>query len=70
MLAFVKVDRRPWGKSPLRDIALGSATHTRALVMAAQGFEEFKTSQHLAHNDARLSAFLERQDARAAQTST
>ncbi|WP_457337694.1 hypothetical protein [Rhizobacter sp. P5_C2] len=67
VLAFVKVDRRPWGNSPLRDIALGSATNTRALVMAAQRFEEFKTPQHLAHNDTRLSAFLDRQDARATQ---
>src|SRR5690606_9487579 len=67
VLAFVKVDRRPWGNTPLRHIALGSATHTQALVMAAQGFEEFKTPQHLAHNDSRLSAFLERQEARAAQ---
>lgn len=67
VLAFVKVDRRPWGNTPLKDIALSSATNTRALVMAAQRFEEFKTPQHLAHNDARLSAFLDRQDARAAK---
>lgn len=69
VLAFVKVDRRPWGPSPLRDIALGSAPHTRACVIAAQGFEEFSTSQHLAHHDGRLSAFLDRQDARAARRS-
>lgn len=67
VLAFVKVDRRPWGNTPLRDIALGSATNTRALVMSAQGFEEFKIPQNLAHNDRRLSAFLNKQDARAAQ---
>ncbi len=67
VLAFVKVDRRPWGNTPLKDIALGSATNTRALVLAAQGFEEFKTPQHLAHSDSRLSAFLDRQDTRAAQ---
>lgn len=67
VLAFVKVDRRPWGDPLLRDIALGSATTTRALVIAAQGFEEFKVSQDLAHNDSRLSAFLDRQEIRAAQ---
>lgn len=67
VLAFVKVDRRPWGDTPLGRIALGSATNTRALVMAAQGFEEFKNLQHKAHNDSRLSALLDRQDARAAQ---
>lgn len=66
VLAFVKVDRRPWGNTQLKEIALGSATATRALVMAAQEFEEFKIPQHLAHNDSRLSAFLDRQDARAA----
>lgn len=69
VLAFVKVDRRPWGNTPLRDIALGNATQTRALVMAAQEFEEFKTPQRLVHEDSRLSAFLERQDARAAKRS-
>ena len=67
VLAFVKVDQRPWGDMPLRDIALRSATNTRALVMAAQMFEEYRIPQQLAHNDSRLSAFLDRQDARAAQ---
>ncbi|VVE56126.1 hypothetical protein [Pandoraea anhela] len=67
VLAFVKVDRRPWGNTLLNDVALSRATNTRALVMAAQRFEEFKTLQHLAHNDIRLSAFLDRNDARAAQ---
>lgn len=67
VLAFVKVDRRSWGNTPLGEIALGSAINTRALVMAAREFEEFKIPQHLAHHDSRLSRFLDRQDARAVQ---
>lgn len=67
ILAFVKVDRRPWADPLLSKFALGSATSTRALVVAAQAFEEFKKSQYLAHSDSRLSAFLDRQGLQAAK---
>lgn len=67
VLAFVKVDQRPWANHLFRGIALSSAATTRALVMAAQNFEEFKVSQKLAHGDSRASAFLDKQDAYAAQ---
>lgn len=67
VLAIIKVDRRPWGDTPLKSISLGRGTYTRALVMAAQGFEEFQIPQHLVHSQSRLSAFLDRQDARASQ---
>lgn len=67
VLAIVKVDRRPWSNEWLRCNSLGSATTTQAVVVAAQEFEEFKVSQDLAHNNTRLSSFLDKQEARAAQ---
>ena len=67
VLAFVKVDQRPWANPLFRGVALSNATTTRALVVAAQNFEEFKVSQDLAHGDSRVSAFLDKQDAYAAQ---
>jgi len=67
VLAFVKVDQRPWANPLFTGIALSNATTTRALVVAAQNFEEFKVSQALAHGDSRVSAFLDKQDAYAAQ---
>lgn len=62
-LAFIKVDQRPWGDPILARLAIRDASITRALVLAAGEFEEFRIAQNLAHSDNRLSAFLDKQGA-------